>query len=111
MKTPPKPKRKWTKLTTTQGARFKTKRAKWRQENPSIQMLDCAATVKACREQMSMSQAEFAKQVGVTKQTVSRWERASGHMPGPGPVRRKLVRLIELNVPHLAASTTSPNES
>lgn len=110
MKTPPKPKRKWTKLTTTQGARFKTKRAKWRQENPSIQMLDCAVTVKACREEMSMSQQQFARQLGVTKQTVSRWERASGHMPA-GLVRRKLVRLIELNVPHLAASTASPTKS
>lgn len=110
MNLPPKPTRKWTKLTTKQAARLKTKRAVWRKDNPSIQMLDCACTVKACREKMSMSQEQFARQLGVTKQTVSRWERASGHMPA-GLVRRKLVRLIELNVPHLAASTTSPPES
>lgn len=45
--------------------------------------------IKEIRKQLDMTQQEFAKELGVTRQSVSNWERDSFK---PTPVVEKLLR-------------------
>ncbi len=50
--------------------------------------------LKAIREQLELTQAEFARELGVTPNSVARWER--GEMNIRGPVERLARLLLEL---------------
>lgn len=56
-------------------------------------------TVKIRREELGLDQATVAQEIGVSQQTVSRWEKGFG-MPRPGRVIA-LARLLELDLAHL----------
>jgi putative transcriptional regulator len=50
--------------------------------------------VKAIREQTGLSQAEFARLIGVSKRTLENWEQGRRHPTGPA---RALLKIVESN--------------
>ena len=56
-----------------------------------------AQEVKKYREDHGLNQAEFAKRVGVSRQSVSVWELGKG-IPQQRVVRRKLRRMLAREV-------------
>jgi DNA-binding transcriptional regulator YiaG len=92
----PKAKKKWKYLTPKQRSKLKTARAKWRRQHPSEDHLAFAKECVALRKSLNLSQEQFAHQLEVTKTTVSRWERGSGHLP-EGKNREAFDYLKKLN--------------
>ena len=50
--------------------------------------------VKAIREQTGLSQAEFARLIGVSKRTLENWEQGRRHPTGPA---KALLKIVESN--------------
>lgn len=47
--------------------------------------------IKECREALSLTQTQFAEQLGVEQTTVSRWERGNS---APGPDRQVAIAVL-----------------
>jgi ribosome-binding protein aMBF1 (putative translation factor) len=92
-KSPPRPGKKWSELSSLENSRLRGVRALWFRKNHASKFKRTAKWVKAIRSRLKMSQKEFAKAVGVSKITVRRWECALGHTPLP----RQMKRLKELD--------------
>lgn len=58
-------------------------------------------TVKARREELGIGQAHLAKQVGVTQQTISRWE--NGEVVPPPKRLAKLAKALDLDLDRILA--------
>ncbi len=89
---PPKPPTPWAKTDHLTTSRYKTARAKYRSLNPTPLMQRTARRIRRLRGAMKLSQDQFARQVGVTITTLSRWENGRGHLP----MRRAWKRVLEL---------------
>ena len=70
-------------------SRIKAARAVWRRQHDAKKYLKFAKWVRAIRKRMHKSQSEFARLLGVTKVTVTRWECGLGHLPATWPKRMK----------------------
>jgi DNA-binding transcriptional regulator YiaG len=89
---PPKPPTPWAKTDHLTKSRYKTARAKYRFLNPTSMMQRTARRICRLRGAMKLSQSQFARQVGVTIRTLSRWENGKGHLP----MRKCWKRILEL---------------
>lgn len=83
MNKPPQPKSKWTELESKEASRLKTQRAQWRSKHPAPELVEFSIQCVHLRKSLKLTQQDFAALLNVTKQTVSRWERKSGHLPSP----------------------------
>ncbi len=88
----PKPPTPWAKTDHITKSRYKTARAKYRSLNPTSMMQRAARRIRRLRGAMGLSQSQFARQVGVTIRTLSRWENGEGHLP----LRQCWKRVLEL---------------
>lgn len=79
---PPKP---WRRLSAIDKSRILGARAAWRRKNQGDEYKSIGAWVKAIREGMKKTRAEFAKILGINASTLNRWEEGRGYFPSENP--------------------------
>lgn len=89
---PPKPPTPWAKTDPQIRERYKTARAKFRSLHPTDAAKRKYRRILQLRKVMRLSQSQFARQIGVSIRTLSRWENGGGHLP----IRRSWKRIVEL---------------
>jgi putative transcriptional regulator len=95
------PRRDWSRADATSEAEIAAQIA----EDEAEAMRDAAAYARRVRRKVGLSQAAFARRIGVPVDTVRNWEQGKRAPQGPA---RALLRIID-RAPEVALSVLDPN--